>query len=150
MGMDKGSLAVYAGVFPDEKAAIDYMQLTDGKPMRFMEDMYLTGDFCGRIEIRYFSKSTNNALELFTEFPYSENIIGMLRAMYKEKLPRRMNTAIVLYDFYLGAEHFTGHSAKQMSQKKGEDYSILHIANIVHYQAPEYLDEHPEFKYTSD
>ena len=86
MGMDKDSLAVYAGVFQNEQAAIDYMQLKDGKPMRFMEDMYLTGDFCGRIEIRHFNKGTNDAKELFAGFPYSENIIGMLRAMYNTNI----------------------------------------------------------------
>ncbi len=145
MGMDKGTLAVYAGVFPSEQAAVEYMRLTDGVPRRFYDEMYLKGDFVGRIEIKYFDKSSNKAEDLFADFPCGDNIVGMLRAFRHDKMPRKMNTAIVIYEFYLG-DHFTGHNLKQMTQKKGEDYSIIHIDNIVNYEAPQYLEEHPEFK----
>lgn len=145
MGMDNGSLAVYAGVFPSEQAAADFFQLTDGVPVRLYNEMYLQGDFCGKIEIKFFDKSSNKAEDLFADFPYGENIVGMLRAFRCDKMPRKMNTAVIIYDFYLG-DHFTGHNLKQMKQKKGEDYSVFHISDIVHYEAPQYLEEHPEYK----
>ena len=146
MGMDINSLAVYGGIFESKQAAEEYIQLIDGKPQRLMDDMYLTGDFNGHIEIYFSDKSTNRAEELFCSLPYGENIVGMLKAMFKDKLKRKINTAIVIYDFYLGAEHFTGHSFKQMSEKKTENYYVFHIENICNYKAPAYLSEHPEYK----
>lgn len=145
MGMDKDSAAVYAGVFRSKEEAEKYMELVDGKPQKFMDDMYLTGEFNGHIEIIYLDKKTNNAEALYKAMPYGDNIVGMLKAMFSAKLKRQVNTAIVIYDFYLGAEHFTGHTAKQMSEKKTEDHHIFHVGNIVQYKNPQYLTEHPEF-----
>lgn len=145
MGMDENSLAVYGGNFMSRQAAEDYLQIINGKPKKFMDDLYLTGDFNGRIEILFFDKKTNDAEELYKTLPYGKNIVGMLKAMFKDKLKRKVNTAIVIYDFYLGAEHFTGHNIKQMSEKKTDEYHIFHVANIYNYKAPQYLSEHPEY-----
>ena len=149
MGMDNGSLAVYAGVFPSKQAAVDFFRLTDDMPARLYSELYLQGEFSGQIGVGYFDKSSNKAEDLFADFPYSENIVGMLRAYRRDKMPRKMNTAVIIYNFY-HCNHFTGHTIKQMTQKKGEDYSIFHIADIVNYKAPEYLKEHPEFKFNAD
>lgn len=145
MGMDKDSATVYAGVFRSKEEAEKYMELVDGRPQKFMDDMYLTGEFNGHIVIMYLDKKTNNAETLYKAMPYGDNIVGMLKAMFSAKLKRQVNTAIVIYDFYLGAEHFTGHTAKQMSEKRAENYHIFHVVNIVQYKNPQYLAEHPEF-----
>ena len=144
MGMDENSLAVYGGIFKSKQAAEEYMQIVDGKPQRFMDELYLTGDFNGRVEIIYFDKKTNSAQELYRDMPYGENIVGMLKAMFKDKLRRKVNTAIVIYDFY-SADHFTGHNIKQMTEKKAEEYHVFWVGDICNYQAPQYLSEHPEF-----
>lgn len=144
MGMDENSLEIYAGNFSSLAAAEDYFKIVDGKPQRFMDELYLTGDLHGEIKILYFDKKTNDAAELFCNFPYGRNIVGMLKAMFKDKLKRKVNTAIVIYDFYAG-DHFTGHTAKQMSERKTDDHHIFNVGSIYNYKAPQYLEEHPEF-----
>ena len=133
MSMDKNSAAVYGGIFDSLEAAQEYMQLVDGVPKRFMDDMYLRGEFSGRIEIRYFGKKSNKAEELYKDFPYSDRIVGFLQEAFLNKLKRAANTAIIIYDFYLGVEHMTGHRYKQMSEKKTDDYHIFHVANVFPY-----------------
>ncbi|MBE6902237.1 MAG: hypothetical protein E7478_07160 [Ruminococcaceae bacterium] len=136
--MDKNSAAVYGGTFDSIEAAQDYMKLVDGKPKRFMDEMYLKGDFSGRIEIRFFDKKTNKAEVLLNELPYSDRLISFLQEAFMNKLKRTVNTVIVIYDFYLGAEHMTGHTYKQMSEKKTDDHYIFHVANIFPYDMEEY------------
>ena len=138
MGMDQNSAAIYGGVFESLEAAQEYMKLIDGKPKSFMDDMYLQGDFHGRIEIHYFDKKSNKAEDLYKDFPYSDRIVSFLQEAFLTKLKRTVNTAIVIYDFYLGAEHMTGHTYKQMSEKKTDSYYIFHVANLFPYDRERY------------
>lgn len=69
---DENMLGIFGGIFETQQAAEDFMKITDGKPKRFMEELYLQGDFTGHIEIKFFEKKTNGAEELFKDFPYGE------------------------------------------------------------------------------
>lgn len=106
------------------------MKIVDGIPKRFMEELYLQGDFVGHIEIKFFEKK---AEELFRDFPYGEQIIETLKAKFADKIKCRINTAIVLYDFDWGG-HFSNHFLSQMREKKTDKYHIFYIESIFPYK----------------
>ena len=130
---DKNMLEIFGGIFESQQAAEEFMKIVDGKPKRFMEELYLQGDFTGHIEIKFFEKKTNKAEELFIDFPYGEKIIDVLKAKFADKLKRRVNTAIVLYDFVWGG-HFSSHFLSQMREKKTDEYHIFRIENVYPYK----------------
>ncbi len=130
---DKNMLEIFGGIFESQQAAEEFMKIVDGKPKRFMEELYLQGDFTGQIEIKFFEKKTNKAEELFVDFPYGEKIIDVLKAKFADKLKRRVNTAIVLYDFDWGG-HFSSHFLSQMREKKTDEYHIFRIENVYPYK----------------
>ncbi len=130
---DKNMLEIFGGIFESQQAAEEFMKIVDGKPKRFMEELYLQGDFTGQIEIKFFEKKTNKAEELFIDFPYGEKIIDVLKAKFADKLKRRVNTAIVLYDFDWGG-HFSSHFLSQMREKKTDEYHIFRIENVYPYK----------------
>lgn len=130
---DENNLEVFGGIFESQQEAEDFMKIVDGKPKRFMEELYLQGDFTGHIEIRFFEKKSNKAEELIIDFPYKEKIIEILKAKFADKFKRRINTVIVIYDFdWMG--HFSGHFLSQMSEKKTDKYHIFHIADVYPYK----------------
>lgn len=126
-------LEIFGGIFESQQAAEEFMKIVDGKPKRFMEELYLQGDFTGQIEIKFFEKKTNKAEELFIDFSYGEKIINVLKAKFADKLKRRVNTAIVLYDFDWGG-HFSSHFLSQMREKKTDEYHIFRIENVYPYK----------------
>ena len=130
---DKNMLELFGEIFESEQAAKGFMKIEDGKPKQFMEELFLQGDFKGHIEIRFFEKKTNKPEQLFIDFPYGEKIIEVLKAKHVDKLKRRINTAIVLYDFDWGA-HFSSYFLSQMREKKTDQYHIFHIANVYPYK----------------
>lgn len=131
--MDENCLEVWGANFASRQEAEDFMKLEDGIPKRFMEELYLDGKFSGRIEIRFFEKKSNKAEELFADFPYGDKIIEVLKAKFRDKLKRRVNTAIVLYDFHLGS-HFTGRPASVMTERRTDSYHIFSVENVYPYQ----------------
>ena len=133
MKSDQNMLEVFGGIFESLQAAEEFMKIEDGKPKRFMEELYLQGDFTGYIEIRFFEKKTNNAEELFKDFSYGEKIIEVLKAKFADKLKRRVNTAIVLYDFDWKG-HFSSHFLSQMRERKTDEYYIFHVENVYPYK----------------
>ena len=133
MGSDKDKLEIFGGIFESQQAAEDFMKTADGIPKRFMEELYLQGDFAGHIEIRFFEKKSNKAEELFRDFPYGEKIIETLKAKFADKIKRRINTAIVLYDFDWTA-HFSNHFLSQMREKKTDKYHIFYIESVFPYK----------------
>ena len=54
MAIDKNMLEVFGGIFKSQQAAEEFMKIVDGKPKRFMEELFLQGDFIGHIEITFF------------------------------------------------------------------------------------------------
>ena len=54
MDRDKNQLEIFGGIFESQQAVEDFMKIVDGIPKRFMEELYLLGDFVGHIEIRFF------------------------------------------------------------------------------------------------
>lgn len=54
MGLDQNCLEVFGGIFPSREAAEAFMGLESGRPGRFMEELYLQGEFIGRVEVRFF------------------------------------------------------------------------------------------------
>ena len=133
MALDKNMLEVFGGIFESQQAAEEFMKIVDGTPKRFMEELCLQGDFIGHIEIRFFEKKTNRAEELFKDFPYGQKIIKVLKDKFADKLKRRVNTAIVLYDFDW-AGHFSNHFLSQMREKKTDKYHIFRIENVYPYK----------------
>ncbi len=133
MDRDKNILAIFGAIFESQQAAEDFMKIVDGKPKRFMEELYLQGDFAGHIEVKFFEKKSNKAEELFRDFPYSKKIIETLKAKFADKIKRRINTAIILYDFDWGA-HFSNHSLSQMREKKTDKYHIFWIESVYPYK----------------
>lgn len=133
MGIDKNNLEIFGGIFESQQAAENFMKIEDGIPKRFMEELYLQGDFIGHIEIRFFEKKSNKAEELFGDFPYGEKIIEILKAKFADKIKRRINTAIVLYDFDWKG-HFSSHFLSQMRERKTDKYHIFHIENVFPYK----------------
>lgn len=133
MNLDENSLACFGGNFESLQEVEEFMKIVDGKPQRFMDELYLKGNFTGHIEIKFFDKKTNKAEELFEDFPYSEKIIEVLKAKFADKTKYRINTAIVIYDFYL-SEHFSSHHLSQMCEKKTDKYHIFHIEDIFPYK----------------
>lgn len=133
VSLDENMLEVFGGIFESQQAAEEFMKIVDGKPKRFMEELYLQGDFTGHVEIRFFEKKTKQAQELLQDFPYGEKIIEVLRAKFADKLKRRVNTAIVLYNFDWGG-HFSNHLLSQMREKKTEEYHIFHVENVYPYK----------------
>lgn len=131
--MENNSVEVYGGIFKSLQDAEDFMQITDGIPLRFYQELYLQGDSKGRIEIKFFEKMTNKAEELYRDFPYGDVIVEGLQARFLSKLKRRVNTAIVIYDFYL-PKHFTGHPMSVMKEKRTDDFYIFDIDSIFPYQ----------------
>ncbi len=133
MSLDKNMLEIFGGIFQSQQAAEEFMKIVDGKPKRFMEELCLQGDFNGHIEIRFFEKKTNRAEELLKDFPFGEKMIEVLKAKYTDKLKRRVNTAIVLYDFDWKG-HFSSHFLSRMREKKTEEYHIFHVENVYPYR----------------
>ncbi len=133
MDRDKNKLAIFGAIFESQQAAEDFMKIVDGKPKRFMEELYLQGDFVGHIEVKFFEKKSNKAEELFRDFPYSKKIIETLKAKFADKIKRRINTAIILYDFDWGA-HFSNHFLSQMREKKTDKYHIFWIESVYPYK----------------
>lgn len=130
---DKNMAEIFGGIFESHQAAVDYFNLVNGKPERFMEELFLQGDFTGHIEIKFFDKKSNKAEELFKDFPYGEKLIEVLKAKFADKLKRRINTAIVVYDFDW-AGHFSSHFLSQMREKKTDTYHIFHIESVFPYK----------------
>lgn len=133
MRLDENMAEIFGGIFESQQAAEEYFKLVDGKPKRFMDELYLKGDFTGHIEIKFFDKKSNNAEQLFKDFPYGEKIVEVLKAKFADKLKRRINTAIVIYDFDW-AGHFSNHFLSQMREKKTDTYHIFHIQNVYPYK----------------
>lgn len=131
--MDENCLEVWGGNFASRQEAEDFMKLEDGIPKRFMDELHLDGKFSGHIEIRFFEKKSNNAEELFVDFPYGDKIIEVLKAKFRNKLKRRVNTAIVLYDFHLSS-HFTRFLMSMMTERKTDSYHIFNVGNVVPYK----------------
>lgn len=136
MDMDYNSLEVYGGIFNSLQDAEDFMKIVDGKPQRFYDELFLQRDFKGHIEIKFFDKKTNKAEELYKDFPYGDVIVDGLKARFSNKLKRQVNTAIVIYDFYLGA-HFTGHLLSTMKETRTYDYYIFDVNTIFPYKTDE-------------
>ncbi|MCI9195600.1 MAG: hypothetical protein HFF14_08525 [Angelakisella sp.] len=129
---EQGMLEVFAGNFPSQEAAEEFMALEDGIPRRFLRELYLREEFTGSIKVVYFDKKSNKAEELFAGFPYGDRIIQVLRDKFADKLKRRVNTAIVLYDFNWGY-HFTGRPVSVMREKKAQDYHIFYVESVYPY-----------------
>lgn len=133
MNRDINKLEVYGGIFKSLQDAEAFMKIVDGIPQRFYQELYLQGDFEGRIEINFFERMTNKAEELYQDFPYGDIIVKGLQARFSSKLKRRANTAIVIYDFDLGA-HFTGHPLSSMKEKKTDEFYIFNVDGIYPYK----------------
>lgn len=133
MAIDKNYLSVFAGNFPSREFAEDFMAIRDGRPKRFMEELFLEGDFAGSVAVRFFETKSNRAEELFRDFQYGEKIIEVLNAKFEDKLKRRANTAIVLYDFDWSG-HFSSHFLSQMREKRTEEYHIFHVGDVYPYK----------------
>lgn len=131
--MDENCLEVWGANFASQQDAEEFMKLEDGVPKRFMEELHLDGKFSGHIEIRFFEKKSNSVEELFADFPYGDKIIEVLKAKFKSKLKRKVNTAIVLYDFHLGS-HFTGALMNLMTERKTDSYHIFNVDNVLLYK----------------
>ena len=132
--MDSLNLEVFAGVFESEQAVEEYVRIVDGKPKQLMDDLYLQGDFIGHVEYRFFSEKTNSAEVALADFPYAGKIIEVLKAKFADKFKKKVNTVIVLYDFYL-AEHFSNHSLRQMKECKKDNYHIFNVENVFNYRS---------------
>ncbi len=130
---DKNTLAVFGGNFPSEEFARDFMAIKNGRPERFMDELFLEGDFIGRVELKFFETKSNRAEELFIDFPHGKKIVEVMKAKFDDKLKRRVNTAIVLYDFDWGA-HFSSHFLSQMREKRTEEYHIFHVSDVYPYK----------------
>ena len=64
----KNILEIFGGIFESQQAAEDFMKIVDGKPKRFMEELYLQGDCAEHIEVKSFEKSQirqKNYLKIF-------------------------------------------------------------------------------------
>lgn len=131
--IDKNYLSVFGGNFPSREFAEDYMALKNGRPERFMEELFLVGDFIGRVELKFFNTKSNRAEELFRDFPHGQRIVDVMRAKFDDKLKRRVNTAIVLYDFDWSG-HFSSHFLSQMREKRTEEYHIFHVSDVYPYK----------------
>lgn len=128
--MDPVSTTLYGGNFPSREAALDFFRLEDGVPRRLYEEMYLQGDFHGAIELRFFPKKSNQAEELFADFPGGDAIVSALQERFLAKLKRRVNTAVAIRGFYLPA-HFTGRPMSAMTEKRTADYHVFCIEELV-------------------
>lgn len=133
MGVDKNMVSIFGGNFESQYAVEEFMEIVDGKPKRFMEELYLQGDFIGHIEIRFFEKKTNKAEELFKDFPYGEKIIEVLKAKFSDKTKCRINTAIAIYEFDWRG-HFSNHFLSQMKERRTDKYHIFYIENVYPYK----------------
>lgn len=133
MGLDENCLEVFGGLFESEQAVEEYMKIVDGKPKRFMEELFLQGEFVGHIEYKFLDKKSNRAEEVLLDFPYGDKIVEVLKAKFADKFKRKINTIVVIYDFRLGS-HFSGHLLSQMKEKKTDDYYIFNIANVYPYK----------------
>lgn len=131
--IDKNYISIFGGNFPSKEFAEDFMAITDGRPKRFMEELFLEGDFTGRVELKFFDTKSNLAEELFRDFSYGEKIIKVMKAKFDDKLKRRVNTAIVLYDFDWSG-HFSSHFLSQMREKRTEEYHIFHVSDVYPYK----------------
>lgn len=67
------------------------MKVVDGVPQRFYKELYLQGDFKGRIEIKFFEEMTNNVEVLYRDFPYGDVIVEGLKARFWRKLKRQFS-----------------------------------------------------------
>ena len=128
--MDPISMTIYGANFPSLEDAQEFFRVEDGIPKRLYQETYLQGEFQGRIEIRRFAKKTNRAEELFANFPQGEYIIQSLQERFTSKLKRQVNTAVVIYGFYLGA-HYTGRPAAVMREKRGPDYHVFAVEEML-------------------
>ena len=50
---EQGMLEVFAGNFPSQEAAEEFMALEDGIPRRFLRELYLREEFTGSIKVVY-------------------------------------------------------------------------------------------------
>lgn len=130
---DKNYLSVFGGNFPSREFAEEYMAITDGRPKRFMDELFLAGGFSGSVELKFFETKSNRAEELYRDFPYGDKIIEVMKAKFDDKLKRRVNTAIVLYDFDWSG-HFSSHFLSQMKEKRTEEYHIFHVSGVYPYK----------------
>lgn len=126
-------LEVFGGIFPSRLEAEKFFTLENGIPRQFLRALYLREEFTGSIETVFFDKKSNRAEELFAGFPYGERIIQVLRDKFADKLKRRVNTAIVLYDFDLGY-HFTGRSLSVMRERKTDSFHIFSVESVYPYR----------------
>lgn len=133
MKLDENTISLFGGIFESQQAAEEYMKIVDGCPKRLMEELYLKGDFVGHVEVRFFEKKSNRAEELFKDFPYGEKIIEVLKAKFKDKLKRRVNTVIVIYDFNW-LTHLSDHFSSQMKERKTDEYHIFYIEDVYPYK----------------
>ena len=133
MDMDESCLEVWGANFASQQEAENFMKLEDGIPKRFMKELHLDGKFSGHIEIRFFEKKSNKAEELFADFPYGDKIVEVMNAKFWSKLKRRVNTAIVLYDFHLGS-HFTEAFLRMMTERKTDSYHIFYVDSVFPYR----------------
>lgn len=133
INIDMNCLEVFGGNFKSLQDVEKYMEIINGKPEKFMEELYLQGDFVGHIEYKFFDKKENKVEELLKDFPYGEKIVEILKAKFADKLKRKVNTIIVIYDFSL-SNHFSRHSLKQMKEKKTDEYHIFNVENVYPYK----------------
>lgn len=83
--------------------------------------------------MRHFPQKSNSAAELFADFPYGAYIVRSLEERFLNKLKRRVNTAVVLYDFDWMA-HFTGRPLSAMREKKTDSYHIFYVETVYPYR----------------
>ena len=131
--MDANSIEVYGGIFKSLQDAEEFMKVVNGKPERFYNELYLGGDFNGHIMIKFFDKKTNKVEELYKDFPFGDVIIKGLQDRFVSKLKRRVNTAIVIYDFYL-LSHLTDRPYSVMREKKTDEFYIFDVESISPYK----------------
>ena len=131
--LDENCLEVFAGVFKSQQDVEDFLQITDGVPKGLMENLYLVGEFSGRVEYKFYEKKSNLAEDFIVDFPYGDKIIEVFKAKCVNKLKKKVNAIIVIYDFHLG-NHFSNHPLGVMKEKKSDDYHVFSIDNVVPYK----------------
>lgn len=72
-------LTVFGGVFESEQAVEEYMKIIDGKPERFMKDLYLQGDFSGQIEFKFFEKNQMKRKQYYLIFHMEIRLLRCLK-----------------------------------------------------------------------
>lgn len=131
--MDEKCLEVFAGVFKSQQDLEAFIGVVDGNPVGLMNNLYLKGEFIGKVEYKYFDKKSKLAEELLIDFPYGEKIIEVFKAKKVDTFKKKVNAIVVLYDFHLGS-HFSNHPASVMKGKKTDDYHIFNVDNVFKYK----------------